>query len=621
MIQFAQPWALLALLSIPAILVLHALRPRRRRVVLSTTSIWRAALREQQRGLGLQKLLKDLSLVLLLLLALLVSIGLADPRWSTQASEGSDTVLVLDVSASLQTRSDALSTRSRFADLKQQAASIIDTLAADSRLLIMTSGRAPQLRTGFESDREHLHRQLDALQATDESGRPRAALELALSLIRNRERGLVYFLTDGAFDEDVDFGTPQIEYRVFGKPGRNVAITRFDVRPEVGTEDRFEVLLTLRNFTDERLIVPATVTLAANRGLEQRVELAPGEKKTVVLPVQGSLTGPAQANIDLDDDLRADDRAFAVVGADERLHVLLYSEGNFYLESVLAAMPNVTVTRLDSLQMDVYQHELRGHDIVVFDRITPPRLDTGRFLLIDALAPDLPFHADGSVVRPTIVGRGVNTLVRQLDLSDVRIDKAQRIVLEQRTPGLQRLFWSTDTVLALALLQQEARLVFVGFNLIDSNFPLQTAFPLFLHESLNWLRPRETRHASTQSPAGESLLISLPAEQLDLVVRTPSGDGMIYPVEQGRVLFDATSQAGIYRYERALTQRYFAVNLTDERESDIRPRARIPAAADVAAPRGRGSRAAIALWPYLMSVALVVLLLEWGVWCWRPRRA
>jgi len=38
-IQLAYPVALLALLAIPLVLALHLLRPRRRRVVLSTTTL------------------------------------------------------------------------------------------------------------------------------------------------------------------------------------------------------------------------------------------------------------------------------------------------------------------------------------------------------------------------------------------------------------------------------------------------------------------------------------------------------------------------------------------------------------------------------------------------------
>src|SRR5688572_31499069 len=48
MIQFAHPLALLSLVAIPILLALHLLRPRRRRVVVSTTTLWQAALRERE---------------------------------------------------------------------------------------------------------------------------------------------------------------------------------------------------------------------------------------------------------------------------------------------------------------------------------------------------------------------------------------------------------------------------------------------------------------------------------------------------------------------------------------------------------------------------------------------
>ena len=96
----------------------------------------------------------------------------------------------------------------------------------------MTSGRRALLKTGFVSDRGALRRVLAQLHPGDEAGRPREALALALSLLRGREHGRIYFLTDGAFDPDVDPGSPQVVLRVVGRPARNVAITRFDFRQE-----------------------------------------------------------------------------------------------------------------------------------------------------------------------------------------------------------------------------------------------------------------------------------------------------------------------------------------------------------------------------------------------------
>jgi hypothetical protein len=617
-IQFTYPWALLSLFSIPAILILYSLRPTRRTLLLSTTALWREALRERQRGLGLQKLLRNLSLLMLLLFALVVSIGLADPRWLTRSAEQDDAVLVLDVSASMKTR---VGGSTRFDRAKRQAADLIGKLPRGGRMLIMTSGRDPVLRSAFESDTQTLLGALSGLEPSDEAGRPREALALALSLLRNRESGRVTFLTDGAFDESVDFGAARIEFRSVAGPGRNVAITRFDLRPEVGAEDRFQVLLTVRNYTGEEVSVPATVTLDRKQLFQRRLRLPPGARKTLVLPFRGVAAGVARAKIDVDDDLAADNQAFAVMGADEALHVLLFTKGNFYLESVVSALPNVVVTKLDAVTADSLPRQARVHDLVVFDRIAAPSLPSGNYLLIDTVAPGLPFAEAGSVDHPAIEGKGDSALVRHLDLTGIRVDEARRVAIVDESPGLQRLFWSKETELALALLRDDVRLVFLGFDLSRSNFPLQAAFPLFFRQSLAWLHPRGSRFASTQLAAGEPYAIQVPANQSDLILRTPSGEGFIYPVNGGQVLVDSTSESGIYRYTVAQVHKYFAVNLTDERESDINARAELPGEPAALAQAGVLGRVVLPLWPYLAGIALLILALEWCLWCARRSSA
>ena len=109
-------------------------------------------------------------------------------------------------------------------------------------------------------------------------------------------------------------------------------------------------------------------------------------------------------------------------------------------------------------------------------------------------------------------------------------------------------------------------------------------------------------------------LSGCPTGQNRLILRTPAGDGVVYEVAGGQLDFDATSQSGIYRYTQSDAfgegYRYFAVNLADEAESNIEPRAAMPT--QVSAPRERDSlaRATLALWPYLALVALVILALE-----------
>lgn len=617
--QLAYPLALLSLLAIPLILALYLLRPRRRRVILSTTALWLRAVKDRERGLGLRRLLRDASLVLLLATALALGVGLAGLQWPTRASERMDTVLVLDVSASMKTRAGLRTTR--FDQALAEAARIVDGLPSDGRMLVMTSGRKAVLRTGFENDRDLLRRALAQLRPGDEPGRPREALDLALSLLRSREHGQIYFVTDGAFDPDIDPGSAQIAFRIVGDRAKNVAITRFDLRQEPAGDDRFQALLALRNYTDAAVAVRAAVALEGSVLFSDAIELKPRADETLILPFKGRAVGRATARIDVEDDLAADNQAFAVVSTGHPLRVLLFSAGNFYLESVLQALPGVDLIRREWPPAEDLAQLARQHDIVVFDGIAPPQLPPGKFMLLNSVAPGLPFRDAGWITRPAIAGRGPSALMRDVDLTAVRIDQARRVVIEQPAAGLQRLFWSAETDLALALLDDDLKLVYLGFDLYRSNFPLQTAFPLFISQSFEWLRPRgESERASHDAP-GSTHSIRLSPGETGVIVEAPSGRTETLQAEGDSVAFDATSDAGIYRYVSGNEARYFAVSLADARESDVNARWTPRAQQAEARPADGEAQAITPLWPQLLVLALMLLALEWFVWIGSRGRA
>ena len=620
MIQFAYPLALVSLVSIPVILVLHLLRPRPRRVVVSTTSLWQEALRDRERGLGLRKLLRDVSLLLLLLIALALGLALAGPQWLTQSGERADTVLVLDVSASMKSRSGLATTR--FDQALAVAQDIVNGLPRDGRMLVMTSGRRALLKSGFETDRVALRRVLSQISPADEAGRPRDALALALSLMRGREQGRIYFITDGAFDAEAASGSPQVVFRIVGKPARNVAITRFDIRQERASDERFQVLMTVRNYTDAPVVVPASASLDGRSLFSRSLELKANEQQTMVLPFSGRALGQAVARIQVDDDLAVDNQAFAVMNADDPLNVLLFTPGNMYLESVLEALPGVNLVKRDEAPGEDIARLARIHDVVVFDGVPAPRLPPGNFLVINtSVPPGLPFADAGVVARPDIAGRGSSALMRDLDLTAVRVAEARRVQIVSEVPGLQRLFWSRETELALAFIAGDVKLVYLGFDLSQSNFALQVAFPLFFSQSLEWLRPRGRGFASTHIAPGSSHSIPAPAGATQMIARTPSGHAATLEVKDGSALFDATGEAGIYQYSVGAATRHFAVSLGDARESDVNNRWQPEALPDEARTVRAGAQTLVPLMPYLLALALVLLALEWWVWTWSRRSA
>ena len=264
--------------------------------------------------------------------------------------------------------------------------------------------------------------------------------------------------------------------------------------------------------------------------------------------------------------------------------------------------------------------------MVIFDRVAAPILPAGNFLLLGSLSPRLPFQSTGSVSKPDIQGIGDSALMQGVDLTGVRIDEALQIPPQTSSADIQRLFWSADSDLALALLDERKRVVVLGFDINRSNFALQAAFPLFITRALDWLHPQGLDATRTQIRAGEPYSIEVGAAHRELIMRTPQGIGQAYELDGGTLLFHDTSRSGIYRYTVDDVVRYFAVNLTDGSESNIARRA-----TDVLTARAGNAGAAVdqstdgaqvikALWPQFTALLLALLVLEWLLWCTGRRR-
>jgi hypothetical protein len=306
---------------------------------------------------------------------------------------------------------------------------------------------------------------------------------------------------------------------------------------------------------------------------------------------------------------------------DDPLRVLLFTRGNFYLESALEALPGVILAKRDGSPAGDIEQLARAHDVVVFDGVAAPRLPPGNFLLVNTVAPGLPFSQTGRVGEPRIVGSGSSALMHDVDLTAVRIGEARRVAVRDRVAGLQRLFWSRETDLALALLDGGVKLVYLGFDLARSNVPRQAAFPLFFSRSLEWLRPRGEGFVSAHLAAGSTHRIQAPAGGTQVIVRMPSGDSATLAVKDGSASFDATADAGIYQYTVGGIARTFAVTLADARESDVNRRWTPRERREEARPAGAGAQALAPLWPWLLALVLALLTLEWCVWTGRREHA
>ena len=634
MIHWLQSWGFLALVSLPIIVLLYSLRPKRRDLRVSSNRLWREALGERQRGLGFYRLLRNVSLLLLLLAALALSLALIEPQWLTAVRESGDQVVILDTSASMKAKASGVGSRlgaalgeTRFEAAVRRVEQLIDDLAQDQRMLLMTSGERPRLIAAFSNDRDGLRRSLRDVSATDEAGRPQSAWGLARALLADREHagdGDILFITDGAFE-----GGPDADVRVLnvlGEEGaataRNVAITQFDIREVVGFADRFEIMVSLRSYLDEPVQVPLTITMERRRLARRDIELAPGAREQVHLAFDLRPRGRVTATIEVDDDLETDNLARAVINAAPPARVLLVSPGNPYLEAVFEAMPGAVSSKSESISPDELPRAARAHDLVVLDGQSFDALPPGRYLLVNSTAGDLPFLAGPPrwLIDPRVDRVESGPLTAGLDFSGLRINRARQVVLPPDAAGTVPLLSSEGSRLVLAYLDDRRRLIYLGFDLAQSNFPAQAAFPLLVRAGFDWLVPRRAEARRTWLPAGTRYHLRGLPDGAEVLMRLPSTEALVLRAKGSSMRFEDTAQAGYYRYSVNGVAQHFAVNGIDRHESDIRPRAPVAPPVDGPNPSSDvldadtdAAHAARALWPYLLLAGLLLLSLEWMV--------
>lgn len=270
---FANPWGLLALAAIPAIVAIHFLQEQSRRVRSSTLFLLEHARPTSEGGFRLERFQNSLPFWMQVLAACGLAWLLADPRW-VHAQARQTVVVVLDSSASMQAfrreTLDAVATRLRG---WQAAADRTDWH------LLETGPRRPPLYAGRSL--------AELLQAAEAGWRPvlgthpfTDAILTARSLVPAAAGGVI-LVTDRVADVPADVAVLSA-----ATPCDNVGFAggRVDV---VAGKTTWRTLVT--NHGDSPQAREITVRAAGGGGLDEgevlaapmRIELAPGQTRSL----------------------------------------------------------------------------------------------------------------------------------------------------------------------------------------------------------------------------------------------------------------------------------------------------------------------------------------------------
>ncbi|MGH2453753.1 MAG: VWA domain-containing protein [bacterium] len=595
-LSFGVPQALWLLLALPLIVLFHMLRARRLERAVSSTLLWERAARDLAARLPVRRLERSLILILQLLAAAALALAAAHPVVGLSGLSGPGLVLLFDTSLSMQA-TDGGGGLTRFAAAQAAARSLLDRAGAGQPVMVMTAGAAPRAVTGFVSE---VRAQRDAIRRIAPSDGP-ADLEAAVrAAVGQRVAGRPAQVV--VFSDQRGSAIRNVSYRTFGGAAQNLALTRAAASP--GGGDVTLLLTELRNFGAQGRSATVRVTWPGGATEAATLAIPAGGVATRIWTGRGD--GVARVDLQSGDVLAADDRAAVLIGRARLPRVLLVSPGNPYLEAVLRVLPVRSAGRTATVRPEAWG----AYDLIILDRIPPVTLPPGRFLMIGTVANGLPIEVTGAARAVTVLrSQTTHPLLRLVDLDGIRVDEA--LALRTRggvvlAEGEVPLLWAHE--------RPDQRVVLLPFDLLRSDLPVHTAFPLLMANTLEWLAP------VTSVEAGATLRLPAPDGRVELV--DPAGRARVLTAQDGAVTLPALDRAGIYVLKAGEREQLFVVTPAAGSESDLR-------AAPTAAGRLRTEpgRRQMEVWIVPVLLGLVLLVLEWALWLrtlpaplLRPRR-
>jgi hypothetical protein len=614
--SFLAPLGLIALISLPIILLLHLMRERRRRVVVPSLLIWQL-LPQRQDTQRRRRLPITLLLLLQLLAAALLALALAQPAWIAQLFAGEQHLaVVVDTSTSMAATVGA---QSRLDAARDRVRSLAAGLGPGDTLTLILAGPQPSLVGSADAEQAPgLLAALDAQTAAGTDSDISGALLLAEAALEGHRDGRIIVLSDGALptlQSDVGdrVGTRPIDWQWLGGPLDNRAVVALAARQrssEGGTSTYVYARIAnfgntplateVRLFGDGQLLDTRNASLPADGIAELTWTLPPG----IAL---------LRAEFDGRDTLPIDDSASLNIAPPRPTQVLLISDTPALLERALAAIPGLAVTTIGTSAYTGPAENVSA-DLTVFDSVVPLEWPIGGSLVINPPASastvldvgerrDVADPADSAL-------RIQGALAEGLSLSGIDFGAVRTI----NPPSWATVHVSRDDQPLVFSGQTGRSAVAVwAFDIEESKLSNRLAFPLLLARSVRELVPTPPPGSIL---SGEELVFepSLRADAVEIVA--PDGSVQRIEIDEDHHLRFTAELPGVYRIDElaGATPLYtvqLPVNAGAARESALRPQPQ-PATELVGGPaEDEVITSQRSIWPWLGALALIVLICEW----------
>jgi len=632
------------------LVVLYILKVKRQRRRVASTWLWATAQRDLMAKAPFKRLIAQVPLLLQALVLILLAVAVARPATRGQEFLGDHVAMVIDVSASMSVIEDAppgAPEVTRLDQAKQAAHDLLDSLPPGSDAMVLAAGRGARLVSPLDRDRVRVKSAIDAIEGGQVEGDLGASIALAVDRLRQLggSRRLIV-ITDGflANPESLrDVGLP-LDVVTVGQAKDNAAIIRVDVRSgQDPTDDREQVqaFLMLQNFGSKprELYVTMRQENASDVLSSRRVLIPPGERTPVVLTFTPSKADHGRGlvlDVSPRDAMPVDDVAYARIPRGDKLPVVIASDDgkpSAWLQRALASDPRVALTRTTTSQL-LDSTGLDPGALVVFDGVCPASPPGGDMLIVNP--PAGPCHrttVGDELSRPPVTSWDTaDPRMRFLSLDGLHVATARLLSPEGKSQELVR----TQAGPIVTDISTAARSgTLVGFDVGQSDWPLQASFVLFVRNLLEQARLHRNNGLTGPARVGQPMRVTLPISATDVTVTDPLGKeiAVVAPGRRGAsaaarteglVILPHVERVGLYRFAWQGAQAGTMVvpaNLTSVAESDVRQRT-LPSESSAVSVRSSDDRPdAHNEWVWVLALCALAFIV-FDVWYFtRPLRA
>lgn len=583
------PIYLLLSIFIVAVIVFYLFRKQYQNKVIPSNLFWEQVMNEWQASPWIDKLQRNLLLLLQLVILFCLMLALAKPYWLVKAIEGDHFIFIVDTSASMSATDKGIT---RFEQAKQEINAMVDKLNGQD-VTIITAGKDPIVSLKKETSKSVTKSRVNKIRLSYQTSNIEKALRLAESLSKNNNT-TIHIFSDNVKKQDIPNMKKSIPIQVhnIGHIGFNVSLQSFGVAERNG---KVMGIAIIENQSGKKQSFHLKVRFEKEELFDKEVDIKAHSQQIVQvpsLPKKDYYTATITANDDYEID-------------NERTTVFSRSYNNMY---AIGDVNPFIIKGFETVGVNVIQLSEKNWDkeakdgVILTEKLPMEKWHTSLPLFVVN-----PYKEKHVNLQKSIETKN-DPLFQYVDFAKTYIKSAAEINPPKTMEIIAR---SGEIPLIEKGELNGERAIAINFQIENSDWPLQPGFPIFLYQSFHWLSEQHDFQGFFQP--GERKWVSADSKSQSWKVFDANGD-FIRSYQLQKESFTAPSKPGLYQIISDNKSKYLTVVLDDSEQS-----IEVSSSFEINQEKLKASKqnhvqTISDTWYWFAVAAFLILLIEWEVY-------